>query len=118
MLLQLRAKNATYSPNKWGFFGGRSELNETPEQTLFREIKEETGIEIQSDNTELINEYKINYDLYRYVFLIKDFPKNILLNEGQKFNWVSIDKVLGYDLTDRARIDVDRFIYALRNPEK
>ncbi len=35
--------------NKWGFPSGAVELGETPEQTAKREVKEETGLEVESN---------------------------------------------------------------------
>ncbi len=42
VLLQKRA-----DCNKWGFPGGAVELGETPEMTAKREVKEETGLDIE-----------------------------------------------------------------------
>ena len=42
VLLQKRA-----DCNKWGFPGGAIELNETPEMAAKREVKEETGLDIE-----------------------------------------------------------------------
>lgn len=33
-------------PNKWGLPGGKSEPNESPEDTAVREAKEETGLDV------------------------------------------------------------------------
>ena len=45
VLLQKRA-----DCNKWGVPGGAIELNETPEMAAIREVKEETGLDVEVDN--------------------------------------------------------------------
>ncbi len=42
ILLQRRGDS-----NKWGFPGGAIELGETPEMAAIREVKEETGLEVE-----------------------------------------------------------------------
>ena len=44
MLLQKRADS-----NKWGFPGGAVELGETPQMAAIREVKEETGLDVEVD---------------------------------------------------------------------
>lgn len=44
--LQKRSADAERLPNYFGFWGGGAENNETPEETLLREIREEMGIEM------------------------------------------------------------------------
>ncbi|MBR2876237.1 MAG: NUDIX hydrolase [Clostridia bacterium] len=44
VLLQKRA-----DCNKWGFPGGAVELGETPEMAAIREVKEETGLDVEVD---------------------------------------------------------------------
>ncbi len=50
VLLQRRGDS-----NKWGFPGGAIELGETPEMAVIREVKEETGLEVEV--TELLGIY-------------------------------------------------------------
>lgn len=50
ILLQSRADR-----NKWGLPGGCQELGETFEETVLREIKEETNLNVQEEDLELIS---------------------------------------------------------------
>lgn len=57
VLLQKRADS-----NKWGFPGGAVEIGETPQMAAIREVKEETGLDVEVDRligvyTELDMEY-------------------------------------------------------------
>ena len=60
----------------WALPGGRSERGETVEQTIIREVKEETGLEVEV--VRKIGEYheegiqdKVEYDYYPACFLVK-----------------------------------------------
>ena len=58
-LLFLRRKNSPAN-GQWWFPGGRIRKGETLEETLYREVKEETGLEVIE--SELVNVYSRNFD--------------------------------------------------------
>ena len=62
--------------NYWALPGGRVEPNENPEQAIVREVKEETGLDVEIDRK--IGEYHekgvqegVEYDYYPACFLVK-----------------------------------------------
>lgn len=56
----LLLQEAPYKANEWGFPGGGSEQDETPEQTIIRELKEE----LTTDKFKILfkSAYTFNYD--------------------------------------------------------
>jgi len=113
LLLQHRDnKPEIFSPNKWGLFGGHGEENETPKQTLIRELDEELGIEVKEREIQLVNDYVWIHGNHHYVFLLNTTARamQIELTEGQGFAWVSRDKALDYDLTVGAKNDLKIFL--------
>jgi 8-oxo-dGTP pyrophosphatase MutT (NUDIX family) len=56
ILLQFRDSNAPSQALAWSFFGGTAEDNESPMDTLIREVDEELGLQVSSANTRLLAE--------------------------------------------------------------
>jgi len=113
VLLHKRDSAAKVNPDKWAFFGGLSEGNETPKQTFAREIEEELCIKIPEERIEALCDY-LNEELetYRYVFFsASDLDKNQMsLKEGADFDWISLDDVFNYDVTEKTVIDLKYFL--------
>ena len=93
ILLVLRddMRNIPY-PNMWDIPGGYVEANETPEQCIVREIKEEMGLNINEHQLFSVTEFT---DRTEYTFWIEaDLDINkIHLTEGQCLRWFSHDDV-------------------------
>jgi 8-oxo-dGTP pyrophosphatase MutT (NUDIX family) len=49
-----------FEANKWGFIGGERQDGESDTDTLMREVKEETGLDVL--NTEHFNAYRVHFE--------------------------------------------------------
>jgi mutator protein MutT len=117
VLLHRRDNKTDINPNKWAFFGGLNEAGETPSQTFIREIREELNIEVSEKDAKKLTDY-LNEELqtYRYVFFAlshKD-KSEMRLSEGADFDWISLESVFDYDLTEKTKLDLEFFLEFLR----
>lgn len=112
VLLHKRDFNTDINPGKWGFFGGLGEGIETPKQAFQREIREELGIEIADADIVPLRDYRNEVRrTHRNVFFVNsNLPKSRMrLMEGADFDWISLDGVFEYDLTDKTADDLKFF---------
>lgn len=113
VLLHKRSPDAEFNPDKWAFFGGLSEDEETPIETWKREIKEELDVDLPENRIKPLRDY-YNEDRqqHRYIFFAEsDLPKSeMTLGEGADFDWIPLDEVFGYDLTAKTAEDLRFFI--------
>lgn len=112
VLLHQRDANTKFNPNKWAFFGGLAEGDETPEQCFIREIKEELNIVVQLEKLIPVCDYlNIEFNTYRYVFCVESELKKdqMKLGEGAGFDWIKLNQIKQYDLTDHTRNDLKQF---------
>ncbi|MFT4145371.1 MAG: (deoxy)nucleoside triphosphate pyrophosphohydrolase [Mobilitalea sp.] len=73
----------------WEFPGGKIEVNETPENALIREIKEELDAEIQIGELFHTVEYDYpNFHLTMHCFLCKLISRDINLIEHEAVKWL------------------------------
>lgn len=92
----------------WEFPGGKKELNETIEQCIIREIKEEVGLKIEIKNfLTCINHSYSHFSMEMHTYyakIINGFPKGL---EGQKIKWLKKNRLreLPYSIADLKVID-------------
>ncbi len=116
VLLHKRDGNTEYNPHQWAFFGGLAEGNETETQAFIREMKEELNINIPEDKVNPLCSYFNNErQTQRNIFFVEsDLEKSqMCLGEGADFEWIKLDKVFEYDLTDKTTRDLKFFLNML-----
>jgi mutator protein MutT len=104
---------------KWEFPGGKIEENETLEEGLKREIKEELDIIVEIG--ELIgtttfstkrNNQNNDYELYFFQTIYK--AGNIKTLEHEAIAWVTLDELAQYDLADSDKKLVPLIIQSIK----
>lgn len=113
VLLHKRDDKTDVNPNKWAFFGGSSEDDETPVQTFIREMQEELSIKlVESEIIPLCDYENIKRNTHRYIFyVISDKKKEeMVLGEGADFGWIPLADVFTYDATEKTFDDLKIFL--------
>jgi 8-oxo-dGTP diphosphatase len=96
---------------KWSIPGGLVELGETVGQTVIREVKEETGLEVEKpEHIDVVDNITRdrNGDV-KYHFVIIDFSVKLeggtlkAMSDAEELRWVTFDEVTKYDLTKTFR---------------
>ena len=91
--LQKRSKDAPRLPDYFGFFGGGIEGNETSEEALRREIKEE--LDFTPIKYDFLGNYEFSDVMYAYILEVDDdFEKGIKILEGEYGKFFSKENVL------------------------
>ena len=117
VLLHKRDGNTEYNPNQWAFFGGLGGGGETPIQIFIREMKEELNIDILENKVKPVCSYFNNErQTHRNIFFVEsDLKKSQMrLGEGADFDWIKLDKVFDYDLTEKTGRDLKVFLTIIR----
>jgi 8-oxo-dGTP diphosphatase len=98
LLVYLRDDNpAIPFPNHWDLFGGHLEADETPEQALVREVREELGVELKHWN--LFRVYQCTrgdvYPNIKHIYWaqIDQSSAQLTLNEGQRLMSIGLNEL-------------------------
>lgn len=85
-------------PLKWEFPGGKVKLNESLEESLIREIKEELNLNIKVNYalSDVIHHYpKFSIQLFPFVCQLLGGDLKVL--EHKEIKWISKEELLSYD---------------------
>jgi 8-oxo-dGTP diphosphatase len=87
--------------HRWGFPGGKIELNETPADALKREVKEETGLIINSERLLGVSTYHWNtpkgiQQTFILLYHCTVFAGDVHLNdkENDAYNWENPESIV------------------------
>jgi 8-oxo-dGTP diphosphatase len=85
-------------PLKWEFPGGKIEENETAEECLIRENREELNIEIEITSALSPNDYQYPDKLIRLIpFICRQTGGELVLKEHADYKWVDTKDLLDLD---------------------
>lgn len=88
-------------PLKWEFPGGKQEKNETDEETLVREIREELNVEIQIVQKLPVTAKDQGWrEIILVPFVCKLKTSNIVLTEHEQISWLSPENLHSLDWTE------------------
>jgi 8-oxo-dGTP diphosphatase len=95
--------------NKWEFPGGKIEIDETPEQCLKREMKEEFDIDVS------VGEY-LGSSVYKYDHIFIELlayrtyweDGEIDLKDHDDFKWISLEQLTEFDFAPADRVFVEK----------
>ena len=83
-----------YISEKWEFPGGKMEAEETEEQTIIREIREELDMQIAVKAKLLTVEHSYpDFHLTMHTYLCETEQSEPILTEHLAFRWLSIDQL-------------------------
>ncbi|HEY1062873.1 MAG TPA: (deoxy)nucleoside triphosphate pyrophosphohydrolase [Daejeonella sp.] len=98
-------------PLKWEFPGGKIEENETAEECLIREIKEELNIEIEITASLSPNDYQYPDKLIRLIpFICRQTGGEIVLKEHADYKWLEVKDLLDLDWAEADIPIVEQFL--------
>lgn len=116
VLLQERDEFAPRAANQWGMVGGHVEDGEEFEPAAYRELQEETGIDLPPGTLRLWREDEYTYPdghhgLYQVFAAAVDLDDaDIVVGEGRQIVFVEPDRIEGLDLAGSSRRFVPDFL--------
>ncbi len=116
VLLQERDEFAPRAANQWGMVGGHVEDGEEFEPAAYRELHEETGIDLPPGSLRLWREDEYTYPdghhgLYQVFAAAVDLDDaDIVVGEGRQIVFVEPGRIEGLDLAGSSRRFVPDFL--------
>ena len=99
VLISLRSEDKIL-PNFWEFPGGKIKINESPDDTIVREIKEELSLDINKKSLTPLSFNTYTYEQFHaviFIYICRSWKGTPLSKDNQKILWVEIDKLKNYN---------------------
>jgi len=101
LMLHRVKKNKDIHEGKWNGLGGKINSGETPEECVIREVKEESGLTIQSPRLRGILTFPGfdgENDWYVYLFEARDPSGKLIESDEGKLKWIEDSQVTNLPL--------------------
>lgn len=112
LMLHRTKKKNDLNESKWIGVGGKFEKDETPEECLLREVREETGLtlmkyKLRAIITFISNEWETEY---MYLFTASEFTGELIDCDEGDLEWVEKSKILNLNIWEGDRIFLKKMI--------
>ncbi len=126
LMLYRNKKENDYHEGKWNGLGGKLEQGETPEECAVREMKEETGLDVEKLHLKGMITFPMFDsvdDWYVFLFVIDEFSGELIDSPEGHLEWIDNDKLFDLNLWDGDRYFLpwlyqDKFFSAKFNYDK
>ena len=96
---------------KWEFPGGKLEQNESAEDALIRELKEELSIDVKNfSDLMLVDHDYPDRQVRLHVFIVDRYSNEIHAAEGQAIRWNELDQLNSLDFLQGNDVIIDRLL--------
>lgn len=108
-------------PNLWGVPTGKIENNETPIQTIIRELYEETKIVLSADRLKFVDTFYISTEEMSFTYILYfvdfDLPPEIIINsfEHKEYKWIHVDQIGNLNLVPAVEETISQTINKRRH---
>lgn len=112
LMLHRTKKQNDLNESKWIGVGGKFEKDETPEECLLREVREETGLtltkyKLRAVITFISNEWETEY---MYLFTASEFTGELIDCDEGDLEWVDKSKILNLNIWEGDSIFLKKMI--------
>ena len=115
--ISLRSKDKIL-PNFWEFPGGKIKTNESPDDTIVREVKEELSLEIDKDSLVPFSFNTYTYEKFHaiiFCYICRIWKGTPLSKNKQKVLWIEIEKLKNYEFLAGSQAFIQKLINLRRN---
>lgn len=117
VLLQERDELPLLDPECWGMVGGHLDPGEDADTGAYRELAEETGLDLPPGALTRWREFEVFHTVYDsldtmtvYVARVDLTDADIVVGEGRQIVFVDPGRILGLDLTESGRVVLPAFL--------